>query len=81
MFLIRMEKMVAWVQVLESGFGYFVVHIKGLELQEPTSCHHVIIIIVVVVVVVVVVVIMNVDSMLGIAIDMLVVTAAFTYGT
>ena len=27
-----------WVQVLERGFGYCQISVKGLELQE-TSCH------------------------------------------
>lgn len=41
MYLLRFEKMIAWVQILEFEFGYRVIHVKGLELQEPTSCHNV----------------------------------------
>ncbi|XP_076841735.1 pecanex-like protein 4 isoform X2 [Brachyhypopomus gauderio] len=37
-FLCRFQDRVAWVTVLERGYGYCTVNIKGLELQE-TSCH------------------------------------------
>ncbi|XP_036431120.1 pecanex-like protein 4 [Colossoma macropomum] len=37
-FLCRFQDRVAWVTVLEKGYGYCTVNIKGLELQE-TSCH------------------------------------------
>ena len=40
-FMVRMETLVAAVQVLEVGFGRVVVSIRGLEQQEPTSCHNV----------------------------------------
>lgn len=53
-YLIRFESRIMWVEILERGYGYSVVHyiffdivnkcmkvcVKGLELQE-TSCHHV----------------------------------------
>ncbi|XP_030628932.1 pecanex-like protein 4 [Chanos chanos] len=37
-FLGRFQDRVAWITVLERGYGYCTVNIKGLELQE-TSCH------------------------------------------
>ncbi|KAL4656330.1 pecanex-like protein 4-like [Arapaima gigas] len=37
-FLGRIQDRVVWITVLEKGFGYCCVNIKGLELQE-TSCH------------------------------------------
>uniref|UniRef100_A0A8C9RPR0 Pecanex-like protein n=1 Tax=Scleropages formosus TaxID=113540 RepID=A0A8C9RPR0_SCLFO len=37
-FLGRFQDRVVWIMVLERGFGYCCVSIKGLELQE-TSCH------------------------------------------
>eukprot|EP00753_Platysulcus_tardus_P018177 PLAT6760.2.p1 GENE.PLAT6760.2~~PLAT6760.2.p1 ORF type:complete len:1178 (+),score=446.54 PLAT6760.2:49-3582(+) len=40
-FLVRLEKMMAILQVTESGSGYVCLHAKGMELAEPTSCHHV----------------------------------------
>ena len=39
-FVARYEDMVAWISVLESGFGYHVLCVQGLELQV-TSCHNV----------------------------------------
>ena len=39
--LVRMDTLVAGVQVLETGMGRWVVSVRGLEHQEPTSCHHV----------------------------------------
>ncbi|GBG27816.1 Pecanex-like protein 4 [Hondaea fermentalgiana] len=40
-FLVRFEKMIAWIQILEHEAGYSIAHVKGLEMQEPTSCHNV----------------------------------------
>eukprot|EP00743_Colponemidia_sp_Colp-15_P007004 GILK01007559.1.p1 GENE.GILK01007559.1~~GILK01007559.1.p1 ORF type:complete len:1210 (-),score=242.94 GILK01007559.1:314-3874(-) len=40
-YLVRVDKEVVWIQVLESGKDYVVLQIKGLEQQETTSCHHV----------------------------------------
>lgn len=40
-FLIRFEKMIVVIYIVESGVGYSNIVIKGLELQEPTSCHNV----------------------------------------
>ncbi|XP_066535867.1 pecanex-like protein 4 [Hoplias malabaricus] len=37
-FLGRFQDRVTWITVLEKGYGYCTVNIKGLELQE-TSCH------------------------------------------
>jgi hypothetical protein len=37
-YLFRFQDRLAWICVLERGFGYATVYIKGLELQE-TSCH------------------------------------------
>ncbi|XP_053357562.1 pecanex-like protein 4 isoform X1 [Clarias gariepinus] len=37
-FLGRFQDRVVWISVLEKGYGYCTVNIKGLELQE-TSCH------------------------------------------
>ncbi|XP_048831006.1 pecanex-like protein 4 isoform X1 [Brienomyrus brachyistius] len=37
-FLGRFQDRIVWINVLERGFGYCSVNIKGLELQE-TSCH------------------------------------------
>ncbi|XP_026887936.2 pecanex-like protein 4 [Electrophorus electricus] len=37
-FLCRFQDRVVWITVLERGYGYWTVNIKGLELQE-TSCH------------------------------------------
>ncbi|XP_028678221.1 pecanex-like protein 4 [Erpetoichthys calabaricus] len=37
-FLCRFQDRVMWIMLLESGFSYCTVNIKGLELQE-TSCH------------------------------------------
>eukprot|EP00899_Mesostigma_viride_P002952 jgi/Mesvir1/12658/Mv02209-RA.1 len=39
-FLLRHGQLLVWLQVLETGTGYWQAAIKGLELQE-TSCHHV----------------------------------------
>ncbi|CAK8989375.1 Pecanex-like protein 4 (Pecanex homolog protein 4), partial [Durusdinium trenchii] len=39
--MMRFEKMIAWLCVLEAEAGYCLVYLKGLELQEPTSCHNV----------------------------------------
>ncbi|KAK6307306.1 hypothetical protein J4Q44_G00224540 [Coregonus suidteri] len=37
-FLGRFQDRVVWIMILERGYGYCTVNIKGLELQE-TSCH------------------------------------------
>ena len=37
-YLVRFQDRLAWVQVLERGYLYMCISIKGLELQE-TSCH------------------------------------------
>ncbi|XP_067098872.1 pecanex-like protein 4 isoform X1 [Osmerus mordax] len=37
-FLGRFQDRVVWIVILERGYGYLTVNIKGLELQE-TSCH------------------------------------------
>ena len=37
-YLFRFQDRLAWICVLERGFGYATVYMKGLELQE-TSCH------------------------------------------
>ena len=37
-YLVRFQDRMAWLQVLESGFGHCSLSLKGLELQE-TSCH------------------------------------------
>lgn len=39
-FLMRFESRIVWMEIIETGFGYCNVVLKGLELQE-TSCHHV----------------------------------------
>jgi hypothetical protein len=36
--LARFGDRLIWIQILESGFNYIKIQIKGLELQE-TSCH------------------------------------------
>ncbi|EAR99357.2 carrier protein (macronuclear) [Tetrahymena thermophila SB210] len=38
-FLIRIEKYLATIQILENGQNYVVVQLRGLESQEMTSCH------------------------------------------
>ena len=40
-YMIRIGKMVAYVLITEVGLDYAVVEVKGLELQDRTSCHHV----------------------------------------
>eukprot|EP00435_Cladocopium_sp_Y103_P014513 s2512_g3.t1 len=35
------ERLACVVRVLASGFGWVQLEFRGLELQEPTSCHHV----------------------------------------
>uniref|UniRef100_H2TMT4 Pecanex-like protein n=1 Tax=Takifugu rubripes TaxID=31033 RepID=H2TMT4_TAKRU len=37
-FLVRFQDRMVWITILEKGYGYCTVNIKGLELQE-TSCH------------------------------------------
>ncbi|XP_022086060.1 pecanex-like protein 4 [Acanthaster planci] len=37
-YLVRFQDRMAWIQVLEAGFGFCTLSIKGMELQE-TSCH------------------------------------------
>ena len=37
--LIKNEKMIALIQILERGNNYMVYTIKGTELQETTVCH------------------------------------------
>ncbi|CAH1791455.1 unnamed protein product [Owenia fusiformis] len=37
-FLMRFQDRMAWVMILERGYSYCTINIKGLELQE-TSCH------------------------------------------
>ncbi|XP_038071553.1 pecanex-like protein 4 [Patiria miniata] len=37
-YLVRFQDRMAWIQVLEAGFGFCILSIKGMELQE-TSCH------------------------------------------
>lgn len=39
-YVIKIEKLVIYVLITEVGLGYFEIVIKGLELQEATSCHH-----------------------------------------
>lgn len=36
--LARYEDRLMWIQVLETGYDYVIIQMKGLELQE-TSCH------------------------------------------
>lgn len=35
------ERLLCLVRVLACGFGWVEVELRGLEMQEPTSCHHV----------------------------------------
>lgn len=35
------ERLACLVRVLGAGFGWVQVEVRGLEMQEPTSCHHV----------------------------------------
>lgn len=35
------ERLACVVRILAAGFGWVTVEIRGLEMQEPTSCHHV----------------------------------------
>eukprot|EP00931_Biecheleriopsis_adriatica_P043611 TRINITY_DN24927_c0_g1_i2.p1 TRINITY_DN24927_c0_g1~~TRINITY_DN24927_c0_g1_i2.p1 ORF type:complete len:1441 (-),score=280.08 TRINITY_DN24927_c0_g1_i2:63-4076(-) len=35
------ERLACVVRVLSAGFGWVQVEVRGLEMQEPTSCHHV----------------------------------------
>ncbi|XP_071796734.1 pecanex-like protein 4 isoform X1 [Asterias amurensis] len=37
-YLVRFQDRMAWLQVLETGYGFCTISIKGMELQE-TSCH------------------------------------------
>jgi len=42
MFLCRShERLACVVRVLSAGYGWVSVEVRGLEMQEPTSCHHV----------------------------------------
>ena len=38
-FLVRFEKMLAFVNILEAEYGSMAIQIRGVELQEQTSCH------------------------------------------
>jgi len=38
-YIMKNEKMIAMIQVLEKGNNYIVYTIKGTELQETTVCH------------------------------------------
>ena len=38
-YLLKNEKMIVLVQILERGNNYMVYSIKGTELQETTVCH------------------------------------------
>ncbi len=38
-YLLKNEKMIALIQILERGNNYMVYSIKGTELQETTVCH------------------------------------------
>jgi hypothetical protein len=38
-FLVKNEKMIILIQVLERGLNHLVVEIRGSELQEMTVCH------------------------------------------
>ena len=37
-YLVRFQDRMVWLQVLEAGYGFYTLSIKGMELQE-TSCH------------------------------------------
>ena len=39
-YLIRMGKFLAIFNVIERGFNYIGLNFRGLEMQEPTSCHN-----------------------------------------
>jgi hypothetical protein len=38
-YLLKNEKMIALIQILERGSNYVVYTLKGTELQETTVCH------------------------------------------
>ena len=40
-YLLRMGKVMGIFNVVERGFNYVGVNFRGLEMQEPTSCHSV----------------------------------------
>jgi len=35
------ERLACVIRVLSSGFGWVQIEVRGLEMQEPTSCHHI----------------------------------------
>jgi len=39
-YLIRMGKFLGIFNIVERGFNYVVLNFRGLEMQEPTSCHN-----------------------------------------
>jgi hypothetical protein len=38
-YLIKSDKLLIFIQVLERSYDYIVVQVKGTELQERTLCH------------------------------------------
>jgi hypothetical protein len=40
-YLLRINKYIAMVYIMERGENYMVLSFKGLELQDTTSCHNV----------------------------------------